>query len=44
MLPAQVVQELICRLRAARLHVLVALTDAGDGLLIILPLPIEVRG
>jgi hypothetical protein len=42
MLPAQVVQELIRRLRAARLHVLVALPDTGDGLLIILPLLIEV--
>src|SRR6266852_8857602 len=43
MLPAQVLQELIRRLGASRLYVLVALPDAGDGLLIVLPLPIEVR-
>src|SRR5579862_2855461 len=43
MLPAQVVQELIRRLGASRLYVLVALPDAGDSFLIVLPLPIEVR-
>src|ERR1700687_1181806 len=43
MLPAQVLQELIRRLGASRLYVLVAFPDAGDGLLTVLPRPIEVR-
>lgn len=42
MLPRELVEELISRSGSAGLHVIVALPDAFDGLLIVLALPFEV--
>src|SRR5688572_22904604 len=42
MLPRELVEELIGGSGSASLHVLVALPDAFDGLLIVLTLPFEV--
>lgn len=44
MLPRELVEELIGGSGPAGLHVLMALPDAFDGLLTILPLPLEVVG
>ena len=44
MLPRELVEELVGRYGATRLHILVALADGIDSFLIILALPLEVVG
>ena len=44
MLPCEFVEELLGGLRAASFHVLDALLDRLDGLLIVLTLPFEIFG
>ena len=42
MLPRKLVEEFLSRFGATRLHVLVALADCFNGLLIILAFPLEI--
>jgi hypothetical protein len=44
MLPREIVEELIGKLRATRLHILVALADSFDRFLVVLTFPFEVVG